>query len=116
MDPAAYARWADIGRTQVFSASSLTNLIKNIATVAIVKHRALLGGLPPMEWEQRMSQRAGNEPIVRLMYVIFKDMNAAEIRLDEVMAYSPPDYIHFFEENQIAPYYEMFPFAALPPQ
>ena len=116
MEPDAYARWADLGRTQILPLSSLFGLIKNIATVAIVKHHALLGGVSPAEWEQNMERRVGHEPILRLLFVIFRDMNAAEIRLDEVMAYAPREYIHFFEENQIAPYYELFPFAAYQPQ
>jgi hypothetical protein len=112
MNPVERARWNDVGRTQMFSVDSLKNLIKNVSTVATVKHVTQLGGFRDApEWEQMMTSRVGNEPIVRLMYVIFRDMVNADIRLDEVMAYDPASYVHYFEENQIPIYYELFPHA-----
>jgi len=102
------ARWNDIGRTQMFSVDSLKNLIKNVSIVATVKHVSRLGAFENApEWEQYMIGRVGNEPIVRLMYVIFRDMQNAFIRLDEVMALCPAEYVHYFEENQIPIYYEI---------
>jgi hypothetical protein len=110
------ARWNDVGRTQMFSVDSLKNLIKNVSIVASVKHVSRLGAFENApEWEQYMNARVGNEPIVRLMFVIFRDMQHAEIRLDEVMALCPAEYVRFFEENQIPIYYEMFPPACTGP-
>jgi hypothetical protein len=112
MDPVERARWIDVGRTQMFSVDSLRNLIKNVSIVASVKHVTQLGlynNAP--EWEQWMLRRVGNEPIVRLLFVIYRDMTNAAIRIDEILAYSPAESVHFFEENQIPIYYEMFPLA-----
>jgi hypothetical protein len=110
MNPVEQARWNDVGHTQMFSVDSLKNLIKNVSTVATVKHVTQLGGFRDApEWEHCMLGRVGNEPIVRLMFVIFRDMANADIRLDEVLAYNPAEYIRFFEENQVPVYYEMFP-------
>ena len=113
MNPVERARWNDVGRTQMFSVDSLKNLIKNVSTVATVKHATQLGGFRDApEWEDFMIARVGKEPIVRLMYVIFRDMANADIRLDEILAYDPAAYVHYFEENQIPVYYDLFPFAS----
>ena len=109
-------RFAEVGRSQMFTMSSLHVLIRNISIVATVKHVSQLGGFTnPPEWEQWMFRRVGNEPIARLMFVAFRDMEQAGIRLDEVLAYDPERYVICMQENQIPLYYELHPLASRAP-
>jgi len=109
-------RFAEVGRTQMFTTTSLHVLIRNISIVATVKHVTHLGGYTnPPEWEQWLLGRVGNEPIARLMFIAFRDMTEAGLRLDEVLAYNPADYVHYFEENHIPIYYELHPRASQAP-
>jgi hypothetical protein len=56
-----------------------------------------------------MSQRIGNEPMLRLLFVMMRDILSVNILLAEVLVEDPVLFIQAMEQGDIHIYYQQYP-------
>lgn len=89
--------------------NALRTLLRNLAIVAYRRNIYNIGGLSPQQYETLMSQRIGNEPMLRLLFVMIRDMLAVNILLAEVLVEDPMLFIQAMEQGDIYIYYQQYP-------
>jgi hypothetical protein len=89
--------------------NALRTLLRNIAIVSYRRNIPIIGGLSPQQYETLMLTRIGNEPMVRLLFVMIRDINAVNILLAEVLVEDPVLFIQAMEQGDIYIYYNQYP-------
>jgi hypothetical protein len=98
-----------LNRNSAFDFNALQTLIANVRDACIEKKVKKIGGLEPNDWSSAMRARAGNEPVIRLVYVIFRDMTAAKVQLVEALAIDPALMVNALQDENINIYYAVYP-------
>ena len=92
----------------VFTAEGLRLFLHNVVIVAQRRSIDIVAGISPIQYEQLMESRIGNEPIIRLAFVIIRDITHSNMSLAEVLARDPLLFIEALEQSDINIYYNVY--------
>jgi hypothetical protein len=85
-------------------------LLQNIRDACIEREIKKIGGLEPTIWMNSMNGRVGNEPMIRLMFIIIRDLiSTKSITLAEVLCEDTALFITALKNENINPYYAIYP-------
>jgi hypothetical protein len=108
MEPTSQSeRFSVLTSTTSITASALRVFIDNVVEVALERGLKTISIFTPYEWRDHWFGRIGKEPLLRLLYVIMRDIqHHSELTLCELLAEDPALMARCMHTGNMAPYYD----------
>ena len=106
------SRWRDVNSQPTLGTDGFRVLVENTLEAALAKGVKEIGAMPAEEWADRLKGRIGREPMVRLLYILFRDAGAIKktpVTLPEMLAEDPPLFVRCMEDLNMSGYWALYP-------
>jgi hypothetical protein len=88
---------------------NVLELIKNVREALDARLIRKVDGLEPRHWEDWLIGRAGNEPFLRILYIVYRAIVKHDLTLMECLCEDPALIIQSMENGDVAAYYQRYP-------
>jgi hypothetical protein len=108
MPPPSQEDWEKLTEVMDFTFNGMRILIENCRTACVAKGIQRIAGRDPDNWAEWMLSRVGQEPLVRLMFIVAVEMTRIGVTVVEIVARDPQLLHDCIENGDLAVYYRIY--------
>lgn len=105
MPPPSAEDWEKLNELMDVTFNGVKVLIRNCREACVAKGIPRIAGRHPDDWVEWMTHRVGQEPLLRLVFLIVVEMSRLGLTLFEVMARDPQLLQDCLQNGSFAPYH-----------